>query len=58
MECGKTFNLREIVYQCKKCGGLPEVEYDLESIGETTSPSNLTGRKIYSMWRYSEFLLL
>jgi len=56
VECGRTYSLNETVYQCKTCGNLLEVEYDLKTVAEKTGPSNLAERKTYSMWRYSELL--
>jgi len=56
LQCGREFDLSEIAYQCTMCGSPLEVKYNLKLIAERMSPSDLNNRKIYNMWRYSEFL--
>ncbi|MDX9703878.1 MAG: threonine synthase [Candidatus Auribacterota bacterium] len=35
-ECGQTYPLDEIVYECKKCGSLLEVEHDMDALADKT----------------------
>jgi len=36
-ECGATYPLDAIVYRCRKCGSLLEVQHDLEALAQTPS---------------------
>lgn len=51
-ECGAKFDPSERLYTCPRCGGLLEVELDLEKVKELAK--NLKGP--LSVWRYSCFL--
>ena len=54
IECGKTYDVDEIVYTCE-CGGLLEIVYDYEEIKDKVSKENLRKREI-GVWRYLEYL--
>lgn len=53
--CDVSFPVTEIVYNCPKCGGLLEVEHDLDALRET-SPSDwkklFSERFMGTMWPY------
>ncbi len=52
IECGKEYNVDEIVYNCE-CGGLLEIVYDLENL--EVSRETFKNRE-FGVWRYKEFL--
>ena len=54
IECGKTYDVDEIVYTCE-CGGLLEIVYDYEEIKDKVSKENLRKREL-GVWRYLEYL--
>jgi threonine synthase len=38
-ECGHTYDLKEIVYRCGRCGNLLEVKHDIEALRQRSAPS-------------------
>ncbi len=55
IECGASFGLDEIIYKCRKCGGILEVITDIEKVREKISKKKLSDTPI-SVWRYVDFL--
>ncbi|MCK5628386.1 threonine synthase [Candidatus Bathyarchaeota archaeon] len=55
IDCGTKYSIDEIVYFCKKCGDLLEVNYDYEQIAIALKKSKWTSRPL-SVWRYKEFM--
>lgn len=58
LDCGRKYSLDEVVYTCIHCRGLLDIKYDYSSLQEEINKEDLYARKIYTMWRYSEFLPL
>jgi len=66
--CGETFALDEVLFKCRKCGGLLDVAYDWDKLTVPknlkfferrwgTSGRHLVGRADYSgVWRFRELL--
>ena len=54
IECGKTYDVDEIVYTCE-CGGLLEIVYDYEEIKDKVSREKFREREL-GVWRYIEYL--
>jgi len=52
--CGETYNPNEVVYVCRKCGGLLDIVYDYEVLSEEIRSKWL--RRTLSVWRYRELL--
>ncbi|WP_423793450.1 threonine synthase [Methanocaldococcus indicus] len=52
IECGKEYNVNEVVYTCE-CGGLLEIIYDYDSI--ELDRDSFKGRE-FGVWRYIELL--
>jgi len=55
INCGSRYSLDEIVYVCKKCGNLLEVEYDFAEIREEMEKNDWKKRPL-SVWRYKELM--
>jgi len=55
INCETKHSLHEIIYTCKKCGDLLEVEFDLEELRNKIERSNWKQRPV-SVWKYKEFL--
>jgi threonine synthase len=55
INCGKKYDIDEIVYFCKKCGDLLEIKYDYDKINEEISKSNWQNVPL-SVWRYRDFM--
>ncbi|MCS3921469.1 threonine synthase [Methanococcus voltae PS] len=53
-ECGKEYDVDEIIYNCE-CGGLLEIKYDLGKIKSEVSKEKLRERRS-GVWRYLEYL--
>lgn len=56
LDCGREHGLDEVVYTCPHCGGLLDVDYDYDRMGEEIDRKDLGTRRAHSIWRYSEFL--
>src|SRR5512143_3762657 len=54
-ECGHTFSLDVPLNTCPDCGGLLDVEYDLEAIKRAFDPESVS-RRPPNVWRWKEFL--
>jgi threonine synthase len=50
IRCGQRFGTREIIYTCKRCGGLLDVKYDYSAI------EGIKKEGIPSVWKYEELL--
>lgn len=55
IECGKKYDINEIVYFCTKCGDLLEIKYDYNVINKAISKSNWQDVPL-SVWRYRDFM--
>ncbi len=55
IECGSLMLPEPDLYWCKECGGLLEVEFDYEKVGEVVSRKVFSDRP-WSVWRYRELL--
>ena len=53
--CGEKYGADEIVYSCKRCGDILEVQYDYELIDAKLKKSNWQRLPI-SVWRYKDFM--
>lgn len=55
IKCGSTFDPKEKLYTCPKCGGLLEVELDLEEVKEKLDRKSLETEPP-SVWKYRPFM--
>lgn len=55
IECGAKYPPDEVIYNCKKCGNILEVQYDLKEVSEKLKASDWKERPL-SVWRYGELL--
>jgi threonine synthase len=55
IECGKKYDVDEVVYSCKRCGDLLEVEYDYDFLEAKLKKSNWQSLPL-SVWRYKDFM--
>ncbi|MCD6247864.1 MAG: threonine synthase [Hadesarchaea archaeon] len=55
IECGSIFPLEKKLYTCPKCGGLLEVEFDLEKVKEGLDTKFLETAPL-SVWKYRPFM--
>ena len=55
INCGKKYDINEIVYFCTKCGDLLEIKYDYNAINKAISKSNWQNVPL-SVWRYRDFM--
>lgn len=53
--CGAKYSIDEIVYNCRKCGDLLEVKFDLKELKEKLDEADWRQRRI-CVWKYREFL--
>jgi len=53
--CGKKYYVDEIVYSCKRCGDLLEIEYDYDLLETKLKKSNWQSLPL-SVWRYKDFM--
>jgi len=53
--CGKKYTVDEIVYSCKRCGELLEIEYDYDLLEAKLKKSNWQKLPL-SVWRYKDFM--
>jgi len=63
IDCGQTYSLDDVVYVCGKCGGLLDVEHDLDTLRTRVSRELFDSRlgtldQPYSsgVWRYKELV--
>ncbi|MCR5304021.1 MAG: threonine synthase [Lachnospiraceae bacterium] len=55
VKCGKRYDAVPDLTNCE-CGGILDIEYDYEHIRADVNKDTLRDRKLFSMWRYREFL--
>ncbi|KYH40460.1 MAG: threonine synthase [Candidatus Bathyarchaeota archaeon B26-1] len=55
INCGEEHEADEIVYFCRRCGDLLEIEYDYEELAERLERSDWRSLPL-SVWRYRDFL--
>jgi len=55
IECGSIFGSDEIIYKCRKCGGILEVTLDLGEVREKISGGEWRNSPL-GVWRYADFL--
>ena len=53
--CGSEYSINDVVYNCRKCGDLLEVKFDLKKLKEKLEGADWKQRRI-SVWKYKEFL--
>jgi len=53
--CGEKYGVDEVVYSCKRCGDLLEVEYDYDLLEAKLKKSNWQSLPL-SVWRYKDFM--
>jgi threonine synthase len=58
IRCGARFNKKEIVYTCRKCGGLLDIRYDKSAVNvDNITRGKERGEGVdESIWRYGELL--
>lgn len=54
--CKRTYSLEKIVYTCESCDATLDVRYDYDALKGALDKSDLPRRRIFSIWRYREFL--
>jgi len=55
INCGSKYSIHEIIYTCKKCNDLLEVELDFRELAKKIEDGYWKRRSI-SVWKYKEFL--
>lgn len=55
IDCGATYSVDEVIYQCRKCSGILEVVMDLEAVKERISNGEWRSKPL-GVWRYADFL--
>lgn len=55
INCGSKYTVHEILYTCRKCDDLLEVEFDVKELKNKLEKSHWKRRPI-SVWKYKEFL--
>jgi threonine synthase len=55
INCGEKYDINDVVYFCKKCGDLLEVQYDYDEIVEKLRTSDWRSIPL-SVWRYKDFM--
>jgi len=53
--CGEKFGADEIIYLCRRCGGLLEVDYDYDLLEAKIKKSDWQSLPL-SVWRYKDFM--
>jgi threonine synthase len=53
--CGTKFDINEVIYFCRKCGDILEIQYDFNELGETLKKSNWQKTPL-SVWRYKDLM--
>ncbi len=63
MDCGRQYPINEVIYNCSQCGGLLDVQHDLEQLRSTVTRDQLDARlgtleRPYhsGVWRYKELV--
>lgn len=56
LECGREYDLDEVVSTCPTCDGLLDITYDYDKIMETVERHDIRTRRVNSIWRYAELL--
>ena len=63
MNCGRQYPIDTVIYTCETCGGLLDVQHDLDSLRKTVTRELLTSRlgtldAPYNsgVWRYKELI--
>ncbi|HEY4675220.1 MAG TPA: threonine synthase [Candidatus Bathyarchaeia archaeon] len=55
INCGAKYPINEIIYTCRKCNDLLEVEFNLQELAKEIERSDWKKRPI-NVWKYKEFL--
>jgi len=55
INCGAKYPIHEIIYTCRKCNDLLEVEFDFQELAKKIEKSDWNQRHL-SVWKYKEFL--
>ena len=55
ISCGTEYSINDIVYNCRRCGDLLEVKFDLKELKEKLDKADWKQRQI-RVWKYKEFL--
>ncbi|MEM3641596.1 MAG: threonine synthase [Candidatus Bathyarchaeia archaeon] len=55
ISCGEKYDIDEVVYSCKRCGDLLQIEYNYEFLEEKLKKSNWQNLPL-SVWRYKDFM--
>jgi threonine synthase len=55
ISCGTEYSINDIVYNCRRCGDLLEVKFDLKELKNKLDETGWRQRRI-SVWKYKEFL--
>jgi threonine synthase len=53
--CGAKYDQNEIIYSCKRCGEILEIQYDYELLKDILNRSNWKSLPL-SLWRYKDFM--
>lgn len=55
INCGAKYPLNEVIYSCRRCSDLLEVEFDIEELKDKTEEDNWKWVPT-SVWKYKDFL--
>ena len=55
INCGAKYEMNDVVYFCRKCGDLLEIQYDYDALSAKLSKSNWRSVPL-SVWRYRDFM--
>ena len=55
INCGEKYDINDVVYFCRKCGDLLEVQYDYDELAEKLRTSDWRSIPL-SVWRYKDFM--
>jgi len=55
INCGSKYPIHEIIYTCRKCNDLLEVEFNFQELAKKIEKSDWKQRHL-SVWKYKEFL--
>ncbi len=53
--CGERYTREEVIYTCRRCGDLLDVNYDYQAVKERLDQAGWTARPL-NVWRYRELL--
>lgn len=63
MDCGRQYRTDEVIYTCNTCGGLLDVQHDLDYVRRTVTTETLDRRRgtdefpyLSGVWRYKELV--